>query len=140
MNPRTIVLDPGFLKEIEPREGNNETFVIRLSVFDVPQEVAAEEGKGGVLHIRFFYPDEEKGVTDSSDEGMTLVTGRYSGKILGIDVKGNGRDADRIDAAVERLRQRGEKLRRPNQRLNHQLIETVLRRKGRELLTVPEPS
>src|SRR5258708_3306443 len=60
---------------------------VKLSSYDIPDEVSASEGQDGWYHIRFTYPDHEKPSAASLHKDATLSVGRFSGKILGIDFK-----------------------------------------------------
>jgi len=137
MVEKSVLVDPELLRAIEPRE-NAQTLQARLSAFDIPREVLATEDESGVLHIRFLYPDEEREGATSTDGPITIHSGAYSGKILGLDVQVRDHGINRIELLTNQIDQKIQRLKRLNQRLNYQLIRGVLERKGLELVTAED--
>jgi hypothetical protein len=130
---KRILLDEETLHQLEPQEGDGQNLVIRLSVYDIPKAVTAREAGEGLWRIDFVYPDDEEEELQPEDGPVRLRTGRHSGKIMGLDVRVRDHAIERIDLLVQKVRQNLPRLNRPNQRLNYQLIENVLREKGEEL-------
>ena len=126
-------IDPEIFLERHPKEEHNQSLIVKLSDYDIPQEVAASETDEGVLNLRFVYPDEEESVTKKIDDVLSILRGRHSGKIIGLKVRVQRRKIGKIGLVIEKIGEQIPSLSKVNQQLNYKLIQEVLEQK-RELL------
>lgn len=120
--------DPGF------RGGDSQEIPVRLSGFDVPRFVRAYR-EGDVLSIRFDYLDEEEGVPGHHN-GMKILVGKESGKLLALEISGfAGKDVREIAVEISRgIKEQLMEARRENQRLNYRAIDRYLQNNTAALL------
>lgn len=109
---------------------------VSLSAYDVPLAITTDEREPGVLRIGLQYIDKETGHKEKVDEGLYVLIGNHSGKMLGVIVKGAGRPQEIANRAVDGIQRRLEHARRDNERLNYQLVSNLFRRRLGDLLTM----
>ena len=109
-------------------------YSIELSPYDMPREVEGSFDKeSGVFHILFKYLDREEAVIKEISESLKMKLGKYSGKILGLEIevrKGNIREialvtVQEIDRAIEVELPR---LKKYNEKANYKVVKSVIHR------------
>src|ERR1700687_2162093 len=123
---KKIRLNPDVLLERLPLEPETNALIVKLSDLDIPQEISAVEDDNGILRIRFIYPDKEESLLREGDELVNWRIGRYSGKLIGLDVKVQENKIGLIGLLVERIKKRIPSLRQINQRQNYRIVQEVL--------------
>ena len=106
----------------------------QLSPYDIPRE-ATLNVKEGKLRIDFNYLDEEDSVPKVIDDIHKMEIGKYSGKILSLEVNIGKRDMRDVAAKLVRtLESQGHRLSKFNQRANNEVIRKVLESSIRSFL------
>jgi hypothetical protein len=131
---KNIRLNPDVLLEKLPLEPETNALIVKLSDFDIPQEISAVEDDNGILHIRFIYPDKEESLVRESDELVNWRVGRYSGKLIGVDVKVQENKIGLISFLVEKIKKRIPSLGLINQRQNYRIVQEALEENEKELV------
>jgi hypothetical protein len=126
-----VLLPRADLERMAPEEKTPDS-TVWSSPFDVPEGFSIALSKDGELKIIFVYPDEERPGSEEPLDNERAVpvqieVGRYSGKIIGPRAAANaGNIVSVVEDVAHRLEQRGVRLRKKNQQLNHRLIASVL--------------
>lgn len=111
----------------------------QLSPYDIPRE-ASTNVTGGVLNIYFKYLDDEDSVPKIVNDHLKMEVGKYSGKILSLEVNIANRDMWEVAAKLATtLESEGQRQPKFNQRANHEVIGKVLKSSLRPLLSVNHP-
>lgn len=133
----THQLDPEKVRDISPTEAMGDGS-ISVSPFDTPRAVAVGEGQGTV-EFSMKYPDDERGLPpEPLDEALApvirIVRGKYSGKLLVIQVGGDLKDDPSLYRTISRrLASRAETMESVSQRLNFQLVARVFEQRASTL-------
>jgi len=132
---KRIDLDYHESEKIEVHRGDGGTLTVKLSSYDIPHSIVGSRAADGGILIRFNYLDREPEVQKQINATITLLTGKHSGKILGMIVDSKKEPVGTIKFVVESLRGMEPKLLQENQRMNFGVVGGVLSRKGTELLS-----
>jgi hypothetical protein len=118
--------------------GDSKVFV-SLSSYDVPQSLTVQKGgRPGFIRVRFTYSDQEQDDVRPLGNGLTMLVGRNSGKVLGFDIKVQAPAHELAAQIVRGVRnEESQPNLRDNQRMNYQLIRRVVGDRLEPLLALP---
>ena len=125
-------------EEYAPKEEyTGKKMSIELSPYDIPREVKGElDRQSGIFHIYFQYPDKEESVTNDLNEKLSIKVGKYSGKILGFEVKVVKYDINELVLIiVSAVDQQIPKIKRFNELENYKLIRSVVKREQKPIFS-----
>lgn len=145
-----IGVDPRFadkLDEPSTETVRGVTVSVHISPYDRPQAFRGRYvADRGIFRIEFKYPDEEPGERHRGDDVVSVELGKYSGKLLAIEVAVDQHNLsvvelqvvkalERADETVKRLQKNEPRL---NARLNYRAVDEVLQQgKEKPELLVP---
>ncbi|HKZ39938.1 MAG TPA: hypothetical protein VJ044_03200 [Candidatus Hodarchaeales archaeon] len=111
-----------------PKEDAGKGLSIELSPYDIPRDVKGlYEKESGIFHIDFQYPDNEEFVPKRWNDKVTIKSGKYSGKILGFEVKVDKYDITKLALTIiSAVDKQIESLQKFNEKENYKLIRSVV--------------
>jgi hypothetical protein len=111
-----------------PKEESGKGLSIELSSYDIPKDVKGRYEKDtGIFHIEFQYPDNEDCIVKQWDDKISIKSGKYSGKILGFEVKVDKHDITTLAITlISAVDQRIQGLRKFNEKENYKFIRSVI--------------
>lgn len=134
MKTETIVFDPDQLQLRTMTSTTSSTGVpvrLSLSTFDVPRSVTIDDVAGGGLLIRFQYIDNEQATEHKTDESLTTLVGKNSGKVLGFILGLTAIPAQQIPQRLAYVVDRElANATKDNQKLNYSLIRALVTEKA----------
>jgi hypothetical protein len=105
----------------------------------VSQSLTVQKGgRPGFIRVRFTYSDQEQDDVRPLGNGLTMLVGRNSGKVLGFDIKVQAPAHELAAQIVRGVRnEESQPNLRDNQRMNYQLIRRVVGDRLEPLLALP---
>ena len=134
---RWIPINEDDLRQLNPvktREEKGIKFGVMLSPYDLPEAVKGEYNEDrSIFEIRFRYLDEEKSKKHKIDEHISVLEGKNSGRLLGIDVDVEKSGVGIIQLAIQTLKEQSSHI-KDQQKANYNAAQEVLSTKREDLL------